>query len=152
MERGAGSTTPGTGGSGLESALLDVRLFPWRPRARVMEPDRLRDLVDIDLLSGDDLTGLVIGLGLWLAIIVAAPVLVLVLAAGLFSVELPVVIVVASAVVLLRFAGVVPWTVVTVDRVTLVERREQHRNLLRALRTIRAVNGDRRVLVRWAWA
>jgi hypothetical protein len=43
------------------------------------------------LTAVDDLQGLVLGLALWLAILIAAPVVVLVLAAGLLSVELPIV-------------------------------------------------------------
>lgn len=135
----------------LERALLDVRVLPWRPRARVMSADTLRDCSD-PFIGLDDLSGLVVGLVLWLAIIVAAPVLVLVLAAGLFSIELPVVLALGAVLLVVRFTGLMPWTVVIVDQVTGEERRETYRNLWRAVRRIRAVNSDRRVDVRWAWS
>ena len=134
----------------LETALLDVRVLPWRPRARVMKPDTLRENAD-PFLPTDDVAGVVLGLALWLGIIVAAPLLVLLLAAGLFSVELPVVLALAVLLGVVRFTGLLPWTVVVVDRVTGVERQERHRSLWRAARRIRAVNVDRRVRVRWAW-
>ncbi len=140
--------------SGLDSALLEVRVLPWRPRTRALEPARVRELAsDGDPFLGvDDITGVAITLAVWLAIVVAAPLVVLVLAAALLSVELPVVVALAVLLLLARFTGVIPWTVVVVDRVTGAERREHHRSLVRAVRRIRAVNADRRVVVRWAWA
>jgi hypothetical protein len=60
----------------IESALLEVRLFPWRPRPRVMKASTLREAVDLDQLGGvDDVAGLVLVLvlALWLAILLAAP-------------------------------------------------------------------------------
>jgi hypothetical protein len=117
-----------------------------------MAADTLRDGVDPVSLGFDDLGGIVLGLALWLAIIIAAPVLVLVIAVLLFSVELPVVIVIGLLLVVARFAGLVPWTVVIIDPVHGVERRETFRNLFHALSRIRGVNHDRRVAVRWAWA
>ena len=44
----------------VEGALLDVRVLPWRPRARVMSADTLRDGSFPDLVV-DDLSGLVLG-------------------------------------------------------------------------------------------
>lgn len=136
----------------LETALLDVRVLPWRPRARLMKAETLRDNADPSVaLEVDDLAGVVIGLALWLVIIIAAPLIVLGLAVGLFSIELPIVLVLGLVLVLVRFAGLLPWTVVIVDQVTSDERRESYRNLWHATRRIRAVNSDRRVKVRWAW-
>jgi hypothetical protein len=133
-----------------QRALLDVRVLPWRLRARKPDPDELRRA---NPLSGaDDLEGLVIGIVLWLLIIVAAPLLALLIAAMLFTIELPVVLALALLLVVIRFAGIVPWTVVVHDVVTGEETRERHRALWRALARIREVNGDRRVEVRWAWA
>jgi len=135
----------------METAFLDVRVLPWRPRARVLKPDTLRDNTDpfFDL----DIEGFVIGIALWLLIIVAAPLIVLVLAVLLFSVELPIVIVLAGILVVVRFTGLVPWTVVIVDAVGGGEEKtERYRLLWRAIGRIRAVNSDRRVKVRWAWA
>lgn len=135
-----------------ERALLEVRVLPWRPRARVMEPQTLRDAAtDPGLIGLDDLGGIVLGLALWLGILIAAPLVVLVIAAVLFSVELPVVLAVAVLLLVARFTGILPWTVVVVDLRTGDERRESYRSLLRALRRIRVLNGERRVAVRWAW-
>ena len=137
----------------IESALLEVRLLPWRPQPRVMKASTLRETVDLDQLGGvDDIAGLVLVLALWLTILLAAPVLVIVLAALLFSVELPLLIGIGLLLALARFAGLVPWTVLIVNKVTGDERRESTRNVLRAVRRVREVNGERRVLVRWAWS
>jgi hypothetical protein len=134
----------------LETAVLDVRVLPWRPRARVMKPSTLRENAD-PLVVMDDLQGVVLGLALWLVIIVAAPLVVLVLAVGLLSVELPLVIALGLFLLVIRFTGLLPWAVVIVDPVTGHERRESYRSLWRAARRIRSVNSDRRVKVRWAW-
>jgi len=103
------------------------------------------------LTSVDDLAGLVLALGLWLAIIVAAPLIALVLAGLLLSVEVPLLLAIAVLLAVLRFAGVIPWTVLTVDAVTGVETRTQHRSIVRAVRAVRETNHDRRVQVRWTW-
>ena len=137
----------------METAMLDVRVFPWRPRARVMQPDTLRDAVSGagDFVPGDDLQGIVIGLTLWLVIIIAAPLIVLVLAAGLFSIELPIIVGLAVLLVVARFAGLIPWTVVIFDSASGDERRESYRSIWRATARIRGINADRHVKVRWAW-
>ena len=134
----------------LESALLDVRVLPWRPRARVMKPETLRDAAE-PLTAGDDLEGLVVGLALWLVIVIAAPLVVLVLAAGLLSVELPIVLALGLGLLVVRFTGLLPWTVVILDQVGGSERRETYRSLWGAARRIRDINPDRRINVRWAW-
>ena len=134
----------------VKTALLDVRVLPWRPRARVMKPDTLRDNSD-PFFDFDGIEGFVIGIALWLLIIIAAPLIVLVLAVLLFSVELPIVIVLAVVLVVVRFTGLVPWTVVIVNAVSGEETTERYRLLWRAIGRIRAVNSDRRVKVRWAW-
>jgi hypothetical protein len=134
----------------LETALLDVRVLPWRIRARVMKPSTLRENLDPTLVA-DDFSGLLLGLAVWLVIIIAAPVVVLVLAAGLLSIELPVLIVLALVLLLIRFTGLLPWTVLVLDPVSGAEHRERYRSLWRAVRRIRAINSDRRVKVRWAW-
>lgn len=141
----------------MQSALLEVRVLPWRPRTRVMDPDTFRNGLSPEVLGdAGDLSGLVVGLvlglALWLVLLVAAPVIVLVLAAAFLPVEVTAVAVVALLLVVARFAGVIPWTVVVVDVVHGSETRESHRNLLRAVRRIRELNAERRVLVRWAWA
>lgn len=115
-----------------------------------MKADAIRENVD-PFVAVDDLHGLVVGLAVWVAIIIAAPLIVLVLAVGLLSVELPLVAAVAVILVVVRFAGLIPWQVLIVDRVTGEERRERYRSLWGALRRISAVNSDRRIKVRWAW-
>jgi hypothetical protein len=137
--------------SGLATALLEVRMLPWRPRARVMKPSTFRDFISDPMLVGDDIAGIAIGIGAWLLLLIAAPLVVLVLAAALLSVELPLVLAVAALLLVARFAGVIPWTVLIVDPLTGAETRESYRNGLRALRRIREVNSDQRITVRWAW-
>jgi hypothetical protein len=143
--------------AGTQSALLEVRVLPWRPRTRVMDPDSFRQGLSPDVLGcADDLSGfvvgLVLGLALWVVLLVAAPVIVLVLAAAFLPVEITVVAALAVLLVVARFTGVIPWTVVVIDTLRGTETRERHRNLLRAVRRIRALNEEQRVLVRWAWA
>jgi hypothetical protein len=133
----------------LQTACLEVRVLPWWPRRRI-HTDDVRETTP-DLTGVDDLTGLVVMLGLWLAVIIAAPLVALVLAALFLSVEVPLLVAIALLLVVLRFAGVIPWTVLTVDAVTGAETRSRHRSILRAVRRVREVNHDRRVQVRWSW-
>ena len=136
-----------------QSAWIEVRVFPWLLRTRTMRASTLRERVsDLDaLMAIDDLAGIIIGLGVWLGILIAAPLIVLVLAGLLFSVELPVLIIIGALLALARFAGLIPWTVVTLDPLGQ-EERTSTRNFVRALQQVRRANGDRRVSVRWAWA
>jgi len=113
-----------------------------------MKPDTLRANLDPSFFdAADDLHGVVIGFAVWLVIMLAAPLVVLVLAAGLLSVELPIVVVLAVVFVVVRFTGLMPWEVLIVDLVSGEERRERYRFLWRALRRIREVNNGRRVKV-----
>lgn len=136
----------------VENALLDVRVLPWRPRAHVMKPDTLREGADLFGWSVDDLTGVIVSLAWALIILIGAPVIVLLLAALLLSIELPIVLGLAVIILVVRFAGLLPWTVVIVNAVTGEERCETYRALWRAVGRIRDINHDRRVRVRWAWA
>jgi hypothetical protein len=99
----------------------------------------------------DDFGGFVFGLALWLIVLAAAPLIVLFLAGVLFSVELPVLLLIAAVLVVARFAGFVPWTVVVIDELTRGEQREQTRSFLRAVSRIREINDERRVYVHWMW-
>jgi hypothetical protein len=99
----------------------------------------------------DDLGGLVFGMAIWLLIIIAAPLIVLVLAAMLFSVELVLLIALALLLVAARLAGVIPWTIGVVDQQVGTQRYEKSRSLVRAIRLVRDINGGRRVPVRWSW-
>jgi hypothetical protein len=118
-----------------------------------MKPSRLRNAANhADPFSADDLTGVVVVFAVWLAILIAAPLIVLVLAGALFSVELPVLIAIGCVLVVGRFAGLIPWTVVIVNRLTGEERHESTRSLFQAARRVREINDDRRLLVRWSWS
>jgi hypothetical protein len=57
----------------------------------------------------------------------------------------------ALLLVLMRLAGLIPWTVVILDGLTGDEQRESYRTIWRAVARVRNVNTDRRVDVRWAW-
>lgn len=136
-----------------QTAMLDVRLLPWRPRRRVMDNDTLRDIDPVEMgASTGEISGFVIGLAVWVLFLVAAPLIAVFLAVALLAVELPLAIGVALVLMVIRFAGIVPWQVVIIDQVTGTEQIESYRNLLRAVSRIRSVNHDRRVRVRWAWA
>ena len=57
----------------------------------------------------------------------------------------------ALLLVLMRLAGLIPWTVDILDGLTGDEQRESYRTIWRAVARVRNVNTDRRVDVRWAW-
>jgi hypothetical protein len=137
----------------VQQAYLDIRVLPWRARRRNISADDVREaVVQMNPLDGaDDLGGLVLGLAVWIAVFVAAPVVAIVVVVLLFSVELPLVIALAALIVVLRFTGVIPWTVLVVDRVTGAESRERFRFLPSALRRIREVGTSQRIEVRWSW-
>jgi hypothetical protein len=116
-----------------------------------MKPDTLRDISTGFPDFADDVAGLVISLVLMVAVLILAPVLVVVLAVLLFSVELPIAIAVGLLIVVARFSGLIPWTVLTIDTVTGDGTRVSYRNLFNAIRQVRDTNQDRRVRVRWAW-
>ena len=117
-----------------------------------MNPSTLRDVTGPDPVtpSTSDPSDLVFGIGLWLVIMVAAPLVVLVLAVLLLSVEIPVAVALGLILAIVRFAGIVPWTVAIIDAAG-TETYETYRNLVHAVRRIRAINKDRHVSVRWAW-
>lgn len=133
--------------------MLEVRVLPWRPRARVMNPKDLRDgaLDNVPLDGADDPAGIVLVFGIWLAIIVAAPLMVLLIAGALLSIEVPLVLLLAVLLLLARFTGVIPWTVSVADAVAGAERKETYRSIVRARRRVREINGKPRVPVRWSW-
>jgi hypothetical protein len=134
-------------------AMIEVRLLPWRLKARVMKPEHVRDAAGyIDPSNVDDVTGLVVVLAVWLGIVLAAPLIVLILAGLLFAIEAPILLALGVLYLVARFAGLMPWTVLTVEKRTGQERRETTRNLLHAVRRVRDINRDRRVLVRWAFS
>lgn len=117
-----------------------------------MEPSTLRDITGPDPLlpTSSDPSEMVLGIGLWLVIMVAAPLVVLVLAVLLLSVEIPVAIAFGLILAIVRFAGIVPWTVAIIDA-DGTETHETYRNLIHAVRRIQTINTDQHVAVRWAW-
>ena len=119
-----------------------------------MDPDTLRDAVTYgDFVGGgDDLAGFLFGLGFMLFVVIAAPVIVVMLAGFLLAFELPILIVLALALVAARLFGVIPWTIGIVDPQTGTEQHERTRNLIRAVRRVREVNDAKRVPVRWSWS
>ena len=131
-----------------EPAVIHVRLLPWRPRIRKMDPERVRDAVDGDILDAADfdLAGIVIGVLFVVFVYLAAPVLVILLAVLLLPFEIGLVLIVAAALVLARLAGIVQWVVEIPEAGD--RRTEKYRSLLRAARRVRQANGTRRVAVR----
>jgi hypothetical protein len=81
---------------------------------------------------------------------VAAPLLVVLLAAALFPVELALALIVAGLILVVRFTGIVPWTVVITDPGGNTDT-ERYRSLLHAIRRVRGVNGVRQVAVQFSW-
>ncbi len=100
-----------------ESAFVRVRVFPWRVRPRVMKPSTLRDGFE-PLMAFDDLSGIVIGIGLWIVVLVAAPVLVFVLAGLLLPFEVSLLALLAVLIVVARLAGIAPWVISIVNNAT----------------------------------
>lgn len=137
-----------------ETTMLEVRVLPWRPRARVMRASTLREMVTSPdaLMGADGIAGIVVGLALCVGVFVAAPLVVLLLAAVLLPFELTALLAVAGPLLVARFCGVMPWTVLTVDPGTGEEARSRHRTLWGAVRRVRATSGRGRVAVRWSWA
>jgi hypothetical protein len=115
------------------------------------EGEHPRDLaLNADPVNVDYISGCVVVLGVWLAILIAAPLVVLLLAGALFSVELPLPIGFGVLLILWRFAGLMPWRIVILNQLSGEERIETTRSLTRAIRRVREINGERRVYARWA--
>ena len=138
-------------------AALEIRVLPWRPRRRTIDPEKLRDGVgeatDIDIVV-DELPGALIGLGAMVVCYVAAPLVAIVLAILLIPAELGIVVTLAALLLLARFVGLIPWTVVVVDPDGDQHeqyRNEQYRLLHRAVNRVLELNGGGRPRVRWHW-
>jgi len=137
--------------SKLHVAFLEIRVLPWRPRRRTIDADLLRegapDLLDL----ADDVAGVVIGVVGMILLYVAAPVVAVVLAVLLLPIEIWLVAAVALLLLLARFTGLIPWTVLVADGMH-DEERERFRLLHRALRRVRELNGGGRPRVVWKWS
>lgn len=125
---------------GRPRAVIDVRLLPWRPRARLV--DHGIDVPDASSLGDDPISGFIT-----LVLGALSLLLTLVLLLGVVVVLLELWVVGALALLLLvaRFTGVVPWTVFTGDGY------ERYRWLPHAAARVRALNGSRRAEFSWSW-
>ncbi|ROS26029.1 hypothetical protein EDF34_2355 [Cellulomonas sp. PhB150] len=132
-------------------AFLEIRVLPWRPRRRTINPDDLRDAAPDSLDFFDDVAGLVIGVVMMIVLYVAAPVVAVVLAILFLPVELGLVLAIAVLLLLARFTGLIPWTVLVADGME-EERREKFRLLHRAVRRVRELNGGGTPRVVWTWS
>ena len=108
-------------------AALEIRVLPWRPRRRTIDPEKLRDRVgdatDVATVV-DSVPGLLIGLGAMVLCYVAAPLVAIVVAILLIPAELGLVVTIAALLILARFVGLIPWTVVVADPEVPEGRRE----------------------------
>ena len=136
-----GQDAAGRDAAAQPGAVIDVRVLPWRPKRRI------KDLgVDLAALGGaaDDVLGVVIST--IVAIVGALVVLVFVVSLAVVLLELWIVALVALALVLARFAGLLPWVVDT-GRGTF----ERYRWLPNATRRVRELNGGGPARMRWRW-
>jgi hypothetical protein len=134
-----------------EGAVIDVHLLPWRPRQRRIDPALVRENAHEVLNVADDPASLLLSVGVWIALVLAAPALVILIAVAFFPVELAIAMFIAIAILIVRFAGIVPWTVRIADHTGDVNT-ESYRNVLNAIARVRGVNQDRRIAVEFSWA
>lgn len=133
-------------------AALEIRALPWRPRRRKIDPNDVREGAGdvLDLADGDE-SGVVIVIGLLVTILafVFAPVAAVVLSIVFLPVEAGLVLLLGAIILVARFSGVIPWTVLvlTVDG----EEHQRFRLLHRAVRRVRELNGGGRPPVVWRW-
>jgi hypothetical protein len=134
------------------NAALEIRVLPWRPRRRKIDPEVIRDGATDVSSAVDDLPGVLIGIVAMILCYVAAPLIAIVLAILLIPAELGIVLALAVLLLLARFVGLIPWTVVVVEPEAPEDHREQYRLLHRAVNRVRELNGGGRPLVHWHWA
>jgi hypothetical protein len=108
--------------------------------------DNAGGLLDV----GDDLASMLVSLGIWLALIVAAPLIAFVLAVLLLPLEAGLLAIIGFALLAVRFAGISRWTVVITEPIGH-ETVELYRNVARALSRVREINGVRGRLVELVW-
>ncbi|RHA44480.1 hypothetical protein [Cellulomonas rhizosphaerae] len=132
-------------------AFLEIRVLPWRPRRRSIDPELLREGAGNGIELFDDVAGLVIGVVGTIVLYVAAPLVAVVLAILFLPVELGLVLAIAVLLLLARFTGLIPWTVLVADGLE-DERREKYRLLHRAVRRVRELNGGGTPRVVWKWS
>ena len=131
-------------------AALRLRVLPWRVRARRLRSSVIRDNADSVLELPDDLGSLVLSLGIWIILVIAAPVVAFVLSIVLLPFEATLVAIIAAALLLVRFAGLTSWTVVLTDT-SGQETIEKFRSVVGAVRRVRSVNDSRGVAVQLIW-
>jgi hypothetical protein len=133
-----------------QGAALRLRLVPWRLRPRRLRSSVIRKNASNVLDFPDDFGSMFLSLGLWLMLVVGAPVIAFVLAVMLLPLEATLVAIIAVGLLAIRFAGLTPWTVVLINS-DGGETAEKYRSVVRAVRRVRAVNGSRRVAVQFVW-
>ncbi|MBD8059284.1 hypothetical protein IC607_09930 [Cellulomonas sp. JH27-2] len=133
-------------------AALEIRVLPWRPRRRKIKPDDLREMSSdaMDFADGDD-SGVVLVVGILVTVLVFvfAPIVAVVLSIMFLPVEAGLVLVLGALVIVARFTGVIPWTVLVLT--PEAEEHERFRLLHRAVRRVRELNGGGRPPVVWRW-
>lgn len=129
-----------------DTAYLDIKMFPWFARRRQMSTENFRDAMDIV-----DIDDFVVSIVVLIALYVLAPLIVVLLAWLLLPLEFLLLILIALVLVVGRFAGLLPWHVTVEDALGNEVRRETTRNIFTAVRTVRAVNDGRGLLLRLSW-
>lgn len=132
------------------AAALHLRVVPWRVRPRRLPSSVIRKNASNVLDFPDDFAAMFLSLGVWLMLVVGAPVITFFLAVMLLPFEATLVAIIAAGLLAIRFAGLTPWTVVLIHSGG-EEKREKYRSLVRAIRRVRKVNGSRRVAVQLIW-
>jgi hypothetical protein len=133
-----------------QAAALRLRVVPWRVRARVLPSSVIRKNAGNVLDVPDDFASMFLSVGIWLMLVVGAPVIAFALAVMLLPFEVTLVAIIGLVLVAIRFAGVTPWTVVLINSGG-EETTEKYRSIARAVRRVRAVNSSRRIAVQINW-
>ena len=138
MTRGVSISKP-------SSAALRIRVLPWRVRLRKLDASKIREYA-FDMVQFDDsfLVGLLVGV----AVVLVAPLIAFLLVLLLVPVEAGLAALIAVAVLLVRAVGIVPWTV-AVDYGD-GESVESYRSVVSAVRRVRSINSDHRLVIRVA--
>lgn len=130
------------------TARLHVSVLPWRLRWRPLRPSEVLDTVDPSGVFDDPANAVAV----MAVILVLAPVLVVVFALLLLPFEVAIPATFALIILVLRFTGLVPWTIEQVAPRTGEVSSCKERNVIRAVRTVRSLNPDGRLRIRWSWS
>ena len=133
-----------------QAAAFRLRVVPWGVRARRLRSSAIRTNASHVLDFPDDFAAMFLSLGIWVMLVICAPLITFLLAAVLLPFEVTLVAIIALVLLAIRFAGITPWTVVLINSGG-VETTEKYRNIVRAVRRVRAVNSSSRVAVQLLW-